>query len=112
MARHIRNPRRSGSGLLDLVVRFVRELALGTVTESLRDLVLEILHEGMGVLIRYLVAAAAILSGIVLLLDGALHALRSIPLSDAVVDSLVGGVALGCGLLLLLVTRSRRDQGS
>jgi hypothetical protein len=110
--KHIRNPRRSAGGLFDAVLRLLREITVGAVSDSLRDVVLDLLHESVGVLIRYAVAAVATLAGILLLLDGVLHALRSIPLSDAVVDSLVGGFALAGGLIVLLWTRSHRDQGS
>jgi hypothetical protein len=93
-------------GILEEILHTVRDTFTGTLRDSLRRVVVGILHQGMMMFIGYALAAVAILFGVVMLLNGVFHALRSIPLSEAVADVIVGGMALAGGLVVLLVARS------
>lgn len=104
-------PRQSSAGLLEEILRTCRDMAWGSLVDSFRGAVLDLLHEGMILLVGYVVVAVALAAGLVLLASGALHALRTIPLSDAAIYTIVGGFALALGVILLFWLRSRRSPG-
>lgn len=100
------------AGPLEEILRSLRDSFTGSLRHTLRQVVTGIVHQGMLLFIGYALAAVAILFGVVMLLNGVLHALRSIPLSEAAACSIVGAAALAAGVIvLLLVTRSGgRDE--
>ena len=104
--RNGRSRAREEEGVLEEILRSVRDTFTGTLRDSLREVFLGILHQGMALFIGYALAAAAILFGVVMLLTGVFHALRSIPLSEAAAHSIIGGAALAGGVIILLVARS------
>jgi hypothetical protein len=104
--RNGRSRVREEEGILEEILRSVRDTFTGTLMDSLRQVVTGILHQGMTLFIGYALAAVAILFGVIMLLNGVLYALRSIPLSDAAAYSIVGGAALAGGLIILMLARS------
>ena len=109
--RNGRSRVREEGSVLEQIFWSVRYTFTGTLRDSLKQAVTGILHHGMTLFIRYALATVAILFGVIMLLNGVLSALRSIPLSKAAAYSIVGGAALVGGLILLLLTRSgRRDK--
>jgi hypothetical protein len=93
------------AGPLEELLRSFRDSFTGSLRDTLRQVVTGIVHRGMLLFIGYALAAVAILFGVIMLLTGVLHALRSIPLSEAAAYSIVGGTALGAGLIALLLAR-------
>jgi hypothetical protein len=93
---------------MEEMVRICRDIAWGTLVDSSRALVRELLHDGMMLIVAYVLVAVGLATGLVLLLYGALQALRTIPLSDAVIFTIVGSFSLAFGIILLLWVRSKR----
>ncbi|HLY10288.1 MAG TPA: hypothetical protein VKW04_13355 [Planctomycetota bacterium] len=91
------------------LVQLFREVFVGGLTESLRDVFLGLVHDALKVVLAYGLALVWVATGFIFLLAGILHALRDIPLSDAAAHAVVGGLALAAGGILLLWIRSTRS---
>jgi hypothetical protein len=103
---------REEEGIPEEILRSVRNAFTGTLRDALRQVVVGTLRQGLMLFLGYALAAGVILFGVVMLLNGVYHALRSIPLSEAAADSIIGAAALAGGVIILLVARSRgRDTG-
>ena len=106
--RHARSFRhRNGGGVLEDLLRSTRDLVAGTLLDSAKEISREILRRTMTVTLLYVVAAALLGTGLILLLIGGFEALRLIPLPDAAAYALMGLLAVGGGFAAVHAARSK-----
>jgi drug/metabolite transporter (DMT)-like permease len=104
-ARTFRN--RNGGGVLEDLLRSTRDLVAGTLLESAKEASREILRRTMTVTLLYVVAAALLGTGLILLLIGGFEALRLIPLPDAAAYAIMGLLALGGGFAAVHAAKAK-----
>ena len=89
------------------LLRSTRDLVAGTLLESVKEASREILRRTLTVTLLYVVAAALLGTGLILMLIGGFEALRLIPLPDAAAYSLMGLLALGGGFAAVRAASSK-----
>jgi hypothetical protein len=95
--RRAGRPRNEG-GVLEDVLRWMREVVAAALTDSLKDASRELLHRALRATLGTALAAALLGTGLVLLLMGGFEALRLLPLPDAAAYAIIGALALGGGI--------------
>jgi hypothetical protein len=87
-----------------------RDVVTETLLDSARQMVGDLLHRSLKVLLLYGIATILLGFGLILMLIGGFHALRSIPLPDAAAYAIMGGLALAGGLAAVRKAGSKRDS--
>ena len=103
----VRSVRSRNGGIVGEVFRATREVLGATLRDSLKELLEDLLHRGLNVMLLYGIAAALLGFGLILFLMGGFHALRMIPLPDAAAYAILGALALAGGILALRKTGTR-----
>ncbi len=95
----VRSVRHRNGGFVEEDFRATRDVIGGTLRDSLKVALRELLHQGLTVILLCGIAAALLAFGLILLLIAVFHALRMLALPDAAAYAITGVLALGGGLL-------------
>jgi hypothetical protein len=101
---------RTGGSILEDLFRTARDMVAGTLIDSAKGAVREVLHRSLRAVLLYAVAAVLLGAGAVFLLVGGFEALRLLRLPDAAAYAVMGAVALGAGLAAIVSAGPRNDS--